>query len=104
MNRVICNECETVQHCMQHGCIPKVAYVEQEQEKPVVYYIGVPQFSNWNGDPKQPVAHLQYVIGHPALGDCFDVRTSVVRKVLFDGTIITRNTVYKPLGSEEMGS
>lgn len=72
------------------------------QDKAVVYYIGVPNFSNWGGQPDQPVAHLQYVIGHPALGNCFDVRTSTVQKVLFDGTIITRNTVYKPLASEEM--
>lgn len=74
------------------------------QDKPTVYYIGTPKFSNWDGQPDQPVAHLQYVIGHPALGNCFDVRTSTVQKVLFDGTIITRNTVYKPLASEEMGS
>ena len=100
MNRVICNECETVQHCMQHGCIPKVK-LDVEQEKPVVYYIGVPNFSQWG---EHTVARLQYVIGHPALGNCSDVRTSSVSKVLFDGTIITRNTVYKPLGSEEMGS
>lgn len=103
MNRVICDECETVQHCMQYGCIPKVK-IEVEQDKPTVYYIGTPKFSNWDGQPDLPVAHLQYVIGHPALGNCFDVRTSTVQKVLFDGTIITRNTVYKPLASEEMGS
>lgn len=99
MNRVICNECETVQHCMQHGCIPKVKL--DVQEKPVVYYIGQPNFSQWG---EHTVARLEYVIGHPALGNCFDVRTSSVSKVLFDGTIVTRNTVYKPLGSEGMGS
>jgi hypothetical protein len=90
---------------MQYGCIPKVENaLNTMQEKPVVYYIGVPQFSNWNDDTKQSVARLQYVIGHPALGNCFDVRTSTVCKVLFDGTIITRNTVYKPLAQESMGS
>lgn len=99
MNRVICNECETVQHCMQHGCIPKVKL--EVQEKPEVYYIGTPNFSQWG---EHTVARLQYVIGHPALGNCSDVRTSTVQKVLFDGTIITRNTIYKPLGSEGMGS
>lgn len=75
--------------------------MNEMNEKPTVYYIGVPQFSQWG---EYQVAHLQYVIGHPALGNCSNVRTSSVRKVLFDGTIITRNTIYKPLGSEGMGS
>lgn len=74
------------------------------QDKPTVYYIGVPKFYNWDGQPDQPVARLQYVMNHPRLGDCPDVRTSVVQKVLDDGTIITRNTIYKPLAIEEMGS
>lgn len=100
MNRVICNECETVAYCMNNGCIPKVK-LEVEQEKPIVYYVGVPQFSQWG---ENTVARLQYVIDHPVLGNCSDVRTSSVSKVLFDGTIITRNTIYKPLGSEGMGS
>ena len=99
MNRVICSECETVRHCMENGCIPKVKL--EVQEKPEVYYIGVPNFSQWG---EHTIARLQYVIGHPALGNCSDVRTSSVQKVLFDGTIITRNTIYKPLASEEMGS
>jgi hypothetical protein len=64
------------------------------QDKPTVCYLGVPQFSDW-GEHK--VAHLQYVIGHPALGDCADVRTSSVQSVEDDGTIVTRNTIYKPL-------
>lgn len=103
MNRVICSECETVKHCMENGCIPKVK-LELQQEKPVVYYVGLPQFSDWHGNPKWPVAHLPYVIGHPALGNCYDVRTSTVQKVLYDGTIITRNTIYKPVAQEQMGS
>lgn len=98
MNRFICNECETVKHCMQHGCIPKV---KLEDDKPVVYYLGAPQFSQWG---EHQVAHLQYVIGHPVLRNCSDVRTSSVSKVLFDGTIITRNTIYKPVAQEQMGS
>lgn len=69
------------------------------QDKPVVYYMGVPNFSQWG---ENTVAHLQYVIGHPALGNCDDVRTSSVSKVLSDGTIITRNTIYKPLAQEQM--
>lgn len=100
MNRVICSECETVKHCMENGCIPKVKF-EVQQEKPVVYYVGLPQFSQW-GEHK--VAHLAYIIGHPALGNCADVRTSSVKEVLFDGTIITRNTIYKPVAQEQMGS
>lgn len=70
------------------------------QDKPVVYYGGVARFWNWNDDPKEPVASLPYVINHPKLGTCPDVRTSVVQKVLDDGTIITRNTVYKPIRME----
>jgi hypothetical protein len=77
---------------------------ETLQEKPVVYYVGVAQFSDWNGDPMQPVAHLQYVLGHPTLGNCRNVRTSVVLHKYFDGTIETRNTIYKPMASEGMGS
>ena len=100
MNRVICSECETVQHCMKNGCIPKLDLTEG---KPVVYYTGAPRFANWFGNPDQPVAYLEYVIGHPSLGNCKDVRTSTVLKVLFDATIITRNTVYKPV-QEQMGS
>lgn len=72
------------------------------QDKPVVYYVGVPQIWNWNNDPKQPVASLQYVIGHPKLGNCTNVRTSVVLKVLDDGTIETKNTIYKSISQEEL--
>jgi hypothetical protein len=73
-------------------------------DKATVYYIGVPQFYNWNDDVRYPVAGLQYIMGHPRLGNCYDVQTSVVQKVLDDGTIITRNTIYKPISVEEMGS
>lgn len=52
------------------------------QDKATVYYIGVPKFYNWDGQADQPVARLQYVMNHPRLGDCPDVRTSVVQKVL----------------------
>ena len=103
MNRVICDECETVKHCMQNGCIPKVN-LDLTEGKPVVYYTGAPRFANWFDNPEQPVAYLEYVIGHPALGNCSNVRTSTVLKVLFDATIITRNTVYKPVAQEQMGS
>jgi hypothetical protein len=77
---------------------------QQSQDKSVVYYIGVPEFYNWNGQPDQVVARLQHVINHPKLGSVNNVRTSLVEKVLEDGTIFTRNTIYKPLATEEMGS
>jgi hypothetical protein len=101
MTCTICDECETVKHCMQYGCIPKVSVIK---EKPVVYYLGVPQFYDWNDDERYPVATLSYVIGHPKLGNCRDVRTSKVLNVYFDGTIETNNTIYKPMASEGMGS
>jgi hypothetical protein len=74
------------------------------QEKPVVYYVGVPELYNWNDDVRYPVARLEYIVGHPKLGNCRDVRTSTVLKVCIDGTIETKNTIYKPLASEGMGS
>jgi hypothetical protein len=73
-------------------------------DKATVYYVGVPEFWNWYDDPEQPVARLPYVIGHPRLGNCYDVRTSVILNKYFDGTIETRNTIYKPMASEGMGS
>lgn len=98
MNTVICNECETVAHCMRNGCIPKVP------QKPVVHYVGTPVFWNWNENPTQPVASLPLVLDHPRLGKCLNVRTSIVLHKYFDGTIETMNTIYKPLAVEEMGS
>ena len=99
MNRVICSECETVKHCMQHGCIPKVNTLK---EKPVVYYVGVPQFELWN--PTDEIARIPFVINHPLLGKCYDVRTSKVLAKFSDGSFETKNTVYKPMASEGMGS
>jgi len=101
MNRVICSECETVKHCMQHGCIPKVVICK---EKPVVYYVGLAKVWHWNDDPTKPVASLPLVLDHPVLGNCKNVRTSIVVHQYFDGTIETKNTVYKPLAYEDMGS
>lgn len=74
------------------------------EEKPVVYYMGTPEFWNWNDDERYPVASLPYVVDHPRLGSCRNVRTSVVLCKYFDGTIETKNTIYKPLASEGMGS
>jgi len=30
----LCNECETVQHCLKHGCIPKQPLIEDEKPTP----------------------------------------------------------------------
>ena len=75
--------------------------MNETNEKPTVCYLGAPQFSEW-GEHK--VAHLQYVIGHPALGNCSNVRTSSVQEVLDDGTIITRNTIYKVISQEKLNA
>lgn len=96
MNRVICEECETVKHCMQNGCIPKVP------QKPVVYFTGKPDFWMWNATNE--VASLQLVVNHPRLGWCSDVRTSTVLHKFPDGSFETRNTIYKPMAQEDMGS
>lgn len=98
MNTVICNECETVAHCMRNGCIPKVP------QKPVVHYVGTAYFWNWNDNPTQPVASLPLVLDHPRLGKCLNVCTSIVLHKYFDGTIETMNTIYKPVAQEMMGS
>lgn len=71
-------------------------------EKPVVYYMGQPEFWNWNENTE--VANLLFVINHPVLGKCSNVRTSKVLQKFFDGSFETRNTMYKPLASEGMGS
>ena len=102
MNRVICSECISVETCMQQNACIHIS--KAMQEKPVVYYAGAANFFNWNDDPDKPVARLPYVLNHPVLGSCNDVRTSVVLRVLKDGTIFTLNTIYKPLAQEEMGS
>jgi hypothetical protein len=74
------------------------------KEKPVVYYLGVPKFWNWNDDITKPVASLPLVLDHPQLGNCYNVRTSVIVHQYFDGTIETMNTIYKPIATEGMGS
>lgn len=74
------------------------------EEKPVVYYMGTPEFWNWNDDERYPVASLPYVVDHPRLGSCRNVRTSVVLNVYLDGTIETKNKIYKSLACEGMGS
>lgn len=107
MNTVICEECETVQHCIINGCIPKVQMHAEQQTykicksphagKAVVYYDGKPEFLFWNNDLTKPIARLPMIYGHPKLGHCADVRTSLIKELLRDGTICTMNTIYKPV-------
>jgi hypothetical protein len=91
MNQVICEECDTVSHCMKNGCVPKVS------AKPVVYYLCDPVFWNFNDRVDQPVASFAHVVNHPKLGSCEIYRTSLIIAKLDDGTIETMNTIYKPL-------
>lgn len=71
-------------------------------DKPVVYFLGVPRFWMWNATNE--VASLDYVIGHPKLGNISGVRTSTVLQKFADGSFETRNTMYKPMAQEDMGS
>ena len=68
-------------------------------EKPVVHFIGEPHY--WMWDAKNEVAGLLFVLDHPWLGACPDVRTSTVLKKFPDGSFETRNTMYIP-ATEEM--
>jgi hypothetical protein len=97
MNQVICEECDTVSHCMKNGCVPKVKVAF---EKPVVYYLGEPIFWNYNDKSSQPVARFAHVLNHPKLGACEIYHTSIIIAKLDDGTIETYNTIYKPLTLE----
>jgi hypothetical protein len=66
--------------------------------KPTVYYEGDPQFiRHVYGDITLTIAVLPYVVDHPQLGDCQNVRTSVVCSPMDDdGTFLTLNTRYTP--------
>ena len=67
-------------------------------EKPVVHYLGQPQY--WMWDSKNEVAGLAVVLNHPHLGACPNVRTSTVLKKFDDGSFETRNTMYVPATQE----
>ena len=92
MNQVICESCNTSSQCMKNGCLP--------EGKPVVYYLCQPVFWDMHGDADLPVASFAYVLNHPRLGACEIYRTSKIIAKLSDGTIETRNTIYKPLTLE----
>jgi hypothetical protein len=68
-----------------------------KKERAVVHYIGplsIHEYS-WYGGISY-VARLHEVIGHPLLGNCFDVRTSsIVEWPNEEGTFTTLNTIYK---------
>ena len=67
--------------------------------KPIVQYRGVPAFEQWPTNKLLTVAYLDSVVGHPTLGNAFDVRTSaVVRPIDEGGVFETRNTIYIPIG------
>jgi hypothetical protein len=68
-----------------------------KKERAVVHYIGPLSIHEWVlTDSIAYIARLREVIGHPALGDCFDVRTSaIVEWPNEEGTFTTRNTIYK---------
>lgn len=68
------------------------------KDKPVVYFVGEPRF--WMWDVKSEVASLDFVLYHPFLGDCPNVRTSVVKQKFSDGSFETLNTIYKPTTKE----
>lgn len=98
MNQVICEDCDTVQYCMKNGCVPKVKFESfNGVVKPVVYYFGTPVFWNWNDNVAKPVASFSCVVNHHKLGTCEIYRTSIIIAKLDDGTIVTQNTIYKPL-------
>lgn len=70
----------------------------KKSDKPIVYYVGTPQFYKWI-DGKTEVANLQYVFNHPKLGSLMNVRTSkVLRKR--DNGFETSNTIYVHGGKE----
>jgi hypothetical protein len=68
-----------------------------KKERAVVYYIGPLSIHEWAlTDSISYIARLREVTGHPALGDCFDVRTSsIVEWPNEEGTFTTLNTIYK---------
>lgn len=62
------------------------------KNKPEVYFEGEPHFWIWHNNLDE-VAGLEYVLNHPHLGACHNVRTSrVLRK--FKGGFETQNTIY----------
>lgn len=69
-----------------------------EINKPVVYYIGQPYYWMWN--ETNEVASLTFVLNHPRLGECPNVRTSTVLQKFPDGSFETRNTMYYPATKE----
>ncbi len=67
--------------------------------KPVVHYVGKPQFYVWEWAWAKDieVANIPEVIDHPILGHRFNIRTSqVVKPIDSDGKFETLNTIYEP--------
>ena len=70
--------------------------------KPVVHYKGTPVFSVWpwsknKDDSDIIVGIVPFVVDHPKLGKCHDVRTSaIVVPIDESGKFETLNTIYEP--------
>jgi hypothetical protein len=74
--------------------------MKYSKSKPVVHYKGEASFFYHSEDSNVLVAKLAFVTDHPKLGSCYNVRTSAVMDVRNDGTIETRNTIYKPVPAD----
>jgi hypothetical protein len=72
---MICNECETVAHCLKHGCIPKQPAPVQEPVATVTSESGNPDVTmSWWHEPPLPVGTKLYTTppAQPApVQDCF---------------------------------
>jgi len=71
--------------------------------KPVVHYVGEPNFKVWgwsqeeNGDDII-ICYLDIVVDHPKLGHCYNVKTSkVIGHIDSNGRFETQNTIYEPV-------
>jgi hypothetical protein len=64
------------------------------EEKPIVKFEGEPEFFDYYGGNKHPVARLQ-AVDHPVLRTG-QLRTSLIIKRNEDGSFETRNTHYVP--------
>lgn len=72
--------------------------MNNSSNKPVVYFGGEPVFWSWTEDVE--VARLEIVYNHPRLGECRDVRTSMIKQKFENGDFETVNTIYKRLKAE----
>jgi len=76
--------------------------MKYSKSKPVVHYEGEASFFYYSEDSNLLAAKLDFVIDHPKLGSCYNVRTSAVLDVKDDGTIETRNTIYRSVDARQL--